>query len=237
MHVYHNFSCMQNEDWQLMIEQELKELQRLLDRKANHSDLSKYQMMYTYKSTSQPSSPMRTGSGGQLGYRFGQDLTADFKTLFAAFNRVAKQKLDAVILSDFASVKFIDSLYQKNSVQFSAQLKSSSQLYYEQIELRIMKMRNKFNDFNAVVDARLTEIEASIVRLKSIIHKVFYNRRTILERQNSSRNAQHSARDLHSTLHLNNDDQGFLESYSKTFAQTMKMGHKFLLPIPTPSPK
>ena len=134
-----------------MVEFELKELIRIMDRKADKSQIAKYVASYRSKTLTHART---NGEAPQLGYRFGQDLNVDFTTLFAAFNRVAKQKLDATVLADFASVQFTDHLYRSKSTQFSAQLTESCALYYRLFDEKVEKMHKQIAEFRQLVNTR-----------------------------------------------------------------------------------
>ena len=185
-------------EWCEMVEAELKELARIADRKADKSQVSQYLLEYgAQKST--PSSPLKN-TPPQLGYRFGQDLNADFTTLFSAFNRVAKQKLDKSNLSHFASTAFLDSLYQQRSVEFSAELTGSCALYYRLFDERIEQLCQKMQTFRQTVFARLEEINARTRQLSVLVRKLLTspNGRLTARSQMSSRAP--TTRDFSSTM-------------------------------------
>lgn len=155
-----------------MIEMELKELVRMIDRKADKTQVAKYMAAYGTKRIAETQTREQSP---QLGYRFGQDLNTDFTTLFGAFNRVAKQKLDATVLTDFASLKFTDHLYQSKSTQFSAQLTESCALYYRLFDEKVDKMHQQIVEFRQTVEARLAEIKARVKQLNSLVKKLMMN--------------------------------------------------------------
>lgn len=155
-----------------MVEAELKELVRMIDRKADKSQMAKYMAAY---GTKQITETHTKEESPQLGYRFGQNLTTDFTTLFGAFNRVAKQKLEATVLADFASLKFTDHLYQSKSTQFSAQLTESCALYYRLFDEKVEKMHQQIVDFRRTVDTRLAEIKVRVKQLNSLVKKLMLN--------------------------------------------------------------
>ena len=156
-------------EWCEMMLQELQELRKMASRKVDSSEIAEYVAAYRTEKSS-PSSPSKDVP--QLGYRFGQDLTADFTTLFSAFNRVAKQKLDTSNLAYFASTAFLDSLYQQQSVEFSAELTGSCALYYRLFDEKIEHMRQRMQEFRDTVAVRLAEINSRTRRLGSLVRKL-----------------------------------------------------------------
>jgi hypothetical protein len=153
----------------LIIEQELKELVRLLDNKASADELRPFLRgaapVRMARSRSQVIAPEQFG-------RFGRDLSADFAALFRAFNRMAKHKLDVSTLANFASVTFADSIYERRSTEFSAQLTQSSLLYYQLFDAKIVEMQGRFRDFREAVEVRLEHLQNRIKELSLLIRRL-----------------------------------------------------------------
>lgn len=199
-------------EWMQMIDQEIKELQRLIDRKAENQQIAKYMAAYGSRRKSFfrkiPGTEQNNGSSttndnsqnnqtvnsnntiqredasstsskrsSQSVYHFGHDLKNDFTTLFGAFNRVAKNKLDKTILSDFASVSFVDSLYEKKSIAFSSQLTDSYHLYYRLFDDKITNLSNRISEFYQNVINKLDEIDNLTKNLRNRLNRMFMIRR------------------------------------------------------------
>lgn len=159
-------------EWRDMIEQELKELTRLIDRKADKQQIARYLVAYV---TPTLSTGDRRSVRPNIGYRFGHDLEADFKTLFGAFNRVARRKMDSSTIADFASVSFVDSMYQRQSVEFSAQLGESCSLYYRLFDEKIENLCVRMHDFRRTVTQRLSEMNSRAQKLTVLVRRLIVN--------------------------------------------------------------
>jgi hypothetical protein len=146
-------------EWRSLLEQELADLLRLLDRKADHLQLSHYRPAVPPLPTTAP--PARG------------DCQTDFATLFSAFNRVARQKLDTSTLSEFAGVPFVDSLYQRRSVHMSAQLTEMCTLYNELFEKRLNVLRDQIREFEVQVLQRVAALNERVGQLQLLLRKLF----------------------------------------------------------------
>ena len=206
-------------EWVEMINQEIKELQRLLDRKAEQKQIAKFQAVYTkdkrvtFQKKLKPEdlnileesalflSKDDQTIGNDFGkrnpstqstdqkqkvHKFGDDISSDFTTLFSAFNRVAKQKLDHAILTDFYSVALVDSNYQKRSIQFSAQVTESCQLFYQLFDEKITNLSQRIEYFHSTVTQRLNEIDFVTKSLQLRLKRLYTNRRRIANKNNDS---------------------------------------------------
>ena len=107
-----------------------------------------------------------------LNYNFGVNLKDDFSNMFSIFNRVAKAKLDHMVLSDYASHQYVDTLFQQASTNFSTQLTTHTELYFAQIDNRLRTFQRKFSIFRANVDYCLTHLEDRIYYCKTQITKM-----------------------------------------------------------------
>lgn len=273
---------MGSQEWMDMIDQEIKELQRLIDRKAESQQIAKFKLAYessqkkkyiikleeenagtrnsnnddssskSQKESSDDSSNVKENQKKtpspvdslQSEYHFGHDLHNDFKTLFGAFNRVAKNKLDRTVLSDFASVSFIDSLYEKKSIEFSSQLTDSYHLYYRLFDEKITNLSNKITQFHQTVTAKIDEMDSLTKTLRNRLNKMFISRQMIAKQEkdeedlseiislNESEEIKTSRSDSRlipssrsSQLELNNNAQ-------KKFAKTIVIKRSPLMPHP-----
>ena len=230
-----------SQEWIDMIDQEIKELHRLLDRKAENHQIKKYKLVYSQKrrtsfsqsTPSQQKDSKSPRSENSQSYRFGQDLSTDFSTLFGAFNRVAKNKLDNTILSDFAGVNFVDTIYCKKNTQFSTQLTQSCQLYYQLIDEKITCLSNKMIEFHDVVIERLDEIDYSTRVLRNRLNKITLGKQQRTQEKDkedkSKKNKEFQImkiRTLQSALNLNEDFTP-LQDFSQT---TQPYKRKNLMP-------
>ncbi|OHT11614.1 hypothetical protein TRFO_18874 [Tritrichomonas foetus] len=232
-----------SQEWMDMIDQEMKELRRLLDRKAESNQIAKFRIVYeklrnrSIKSQSSKTSISTTNSSASIdstesgnddllkissslshGNRFGNDLTTDFSTLFNAFNRVAKRKLDNTILADFANVSFVDSLYQKQSILFSTQLTESYQLYYQLFNEKISSLSNKMQEFHQTVCERLDEIDLITEALQNRLNKMFMSKQQLYQQKESTEKRQTmKIKKLNSVLSIDDDFQPITN-----FSQTTK---------------
>lgn len=172
---------MKRKEWIEMVNQELDELQRMSDRKADKKSIQRFSIdrkkrtktvKFQIAKTKLTDLYRATFSSEFLNYNFGIDLKEDFSNLFSIFNRVAKAKLDHMVLSEFASKQYVDSLFQRTSSNFSTQLKTYTELYFSQIDNRLNEFERKFAIFKANVDFYLTKLEDRIYYCKTQISKM-----------------------------------------------------------------
>lgn len=244
-----------SQEWMDMIDQEIKELQRLIDRKAEKNQIAKFKVAYEstqksnllkkkgIKESKGENSSKNTASSSKIQiystsssildeelnhieknsstdslrteYKFGYDLHNDFTTLFSAFNRVAKNKLDRTVLSDFASVSFIDSLYEKKSVAFSSQLTDSYHLYYRHFDEKITTLSNKIAKFHHDVINKLNEMDSLAKSLQNRLNRMFINRK-----QNTQEEEE-----LTEIINLKGDQESEELSTSRSESKFMKSSH------------
>ena len=107
-----------------------------------------------------------------LNYTFGIDIKEDFTNLFSIFSRVAKAKLDNMVLSEFASHEYVDILFSRASNNFSTQITANTEMYFSQINTRMNALEKKFNNFQVNIDYLLTQLETRIFEVKTQIYKL-----------------------------------------------------------------
>ncbi|OHT13725.1 hypothetical protein TRFO_16047 [Tritrichomonas foetus] len=179
-------------EWTDMIEEEIKELQRLIDRKAEKKELLKYKAIIksqcrniTFKNANNETNNMiddisslkdQNNQSFEHLYRFGVDLSSDFSMLFGIFNRMVKKKLDNNVISDFASVTFVDLLTEKRSIDFSLHLSDSCNLYRKIFGIRIEKLAKEMKEFHIKVIDKLNEIDHSANVLHQRLNKLSFNK-------------------------------------------------------------
>jgi hypothetical protein len=159
------------EEWRAFIEQELTALERMVDQKADECDVAKNLSCYFSDAYGLKGMP-RKERLKIMQEKFGRDLEQDFATVFEAIDRLTKRKLDVEALTDFASVPFVDTLYQRKSVQFSARVAEVSLLYYRLFDAKIKEMHGKLLDFQRSVEERLSITEARTEKLRSILKRL-----------------------------------------------------------------
>ena len=165
-----------------MVNQELDELRRMADRKADKKTVEPYLLKPKKKVPKTVKFQLdknrlqdlynNTYSYEFLNYNFGINLKDDFSNMFSIFNRVAKAKLDNMVLSDYASQHYVDTLFQQASTNFSTQLTTHTELYFAQIDNRLRTFQKKFTIFRANVDFCLTQLEDRIFYCKTQITKM-----------------------------------------------------------------
>jgi hypothetical protein len=202
-------------EWRALMEQELKELTQTIDRKADKSQLENLGS----SPPSQSASP-RPWSGGAEGARqhgcgSGRDLSQDFRTIFGAFNRVARQKLDASTLAGFATVAFVDSVYEKRSIEISAQLTESCCRYYDISDKRIESLRGQMKAFRETVELRLGGLHNRTQKLQRLVVRL-QNR---IGRKPAVISAQHANRALGGQPRRRTADEEFLETMTRELSR------------------
>jgi hypothetical protein len=206
------------------MEQELRELTQMLDRKADKSQIEKFRSSAPSKSASHGHWSPRADGARQHGYHFGHDLSQDFTTLFGAFNRVARQKLDGSTLADFATVTFVDSVYEKRSIEISAQLTESCCRYYKILDERLESLRGQMKVFGETVEIRMEEVHNRTQKLQRLVVRLM-NRTT---RKPAVVSAQHANRALGGQRRHRTTDDVFLETMTRELnRQTVPAGPAF----------
>lgn len=162
-----------------MVEEELCDLSRMLDRKADIQEIQSFSKprsrrnSFHSKLTRQSSLSHTTEDGEE--YVFGENTQLDFDILFSIFNRIAKRKLDAITLAKYSSIVYVDSIYKQMNVEFSSQINETTLFLREQIDTRIRDFRQKIYDFKYEVEAKLDEIEAATSRLRKMTYNIIAN--------------------------------------------------------------
>lgn len=185
------------QSWKEMILEEVKNLQRMIDRKADNSEFSKINSFKTYQIEKQKhlySNDMQKRSFNskkltnidssvpeiqEITKELSEKTDDNFVKVFNAFNRIAKRKLDAAVLSKYAATSFVDDLFQKTSIKISAQLNETCILYYQQAVSRVNTIRQKLRDFKLQVDTRLSEINEACHHIEIMICKLSVAKRNI----------------------------------------------------------
>lgn len=174
---------MNRKEWFEMINQELDDLKRISDRKASQESIKPFQsypkrgkknrkqvnFMPKPQIIEKPSSSI---THQFLNYTFGIDIKEDFTNLFSIFGRVAKAKLDNIVLSEFASHEYVDILFSRASNNFSTQLTTNTEMYFSQINTRMDILEKKFGNFQHNINILLTQLENRIFDVKSQMMKL-----------------------------------------------------------------
>ena len=189
-----NFDSQMQKAWKIMINEEIKNLRRMLDRKADVSSIEYSSSKASPLLLSNHSSPVTQSSSDLNLSQFdsiipeineithGLDLYSNeenFKKIYSAFNRISKRKLDTTVLSQYASISFVDDLYQKTAIQISAQLNETCILFYQQAVNRVDALRLQLKKFQELVDSRLSDINEACFHLERMVHKLSVSKRKV----------------------------------------------------------
>jgi len=165
-------------EWLEMVQQELHDLNKLLDRKAERIAIEPFVEQTKKKQTQLKSKrssytiPLNI-SQELANHNFGFDIYNDFNVFFQIFGRNARTKLDNISLSDFASIKYVDNVFHKMSIDFSTQLQEFTEIYMSKIDIKMKSFLDRFQVFKLEIESKLADLEGRIIKLQTKMARIY----------------------------------------------------------------